>query len=259
MKSRPILFSAPMIRALLAGTKTQTRRIVKLPIEIAAEPDDAASAVERNDMTCLAWLPEHEGGPGFYGWMTEYPEEGSSPIRCPFGQPGDRLIVRETWRYLDWTEDGLPWVEYQADGATRLCERGICEEWSLKLMDIWADLSASQNVELDGRAADRRWRPSIHMPRWASRLTLEITGVRVERVQDITEEGAYREGISREWGDRPIKGREMELLQSDVPIDLCGGVMSPVEAFEALWFRINGPGSWDANPWVWVVEFKRIP
>jgi hypothetical protein len=195
---RPILFSGAMMRALLAGTKAQTRRVVK-PVDIT--------------------------------------------MRCPYGRPGTKLWVRETWKYADWTEDGEPWIAYAAGGDDLLC-RTFDEEWDKRLGDIWADLSNPENYNIDNRAADRRWRPSIHMPRWASRITLEITGVRVERLRDISEADAQAEGIERAGEYWRNYGN---------PMDPC---LRPRTSFATLWSSINGPGSWDANPWVWVVEFR---
>ena len=192
MKERPILFSAPMVRALLAGTKTQTRRVFKLPRGCSwyeALGGEAAGQVQDDE------------GPGW--WHVE-------EQRCPYGEPGDRLWVRETWapRTLGaWTEmEKLMKPLYRADEDR--------PEWK------------------------RIWRPSIHMPRWASRITLEITGVRVERLQDISEADAVAEGVKNS-------------------LHLPGG-RSAKENFAHLWWTINGEESWEADPWVWVLEFKRL-
>jgi hypothetical protein len=215
MKQRPILFQGGMVRALLDGSKTQTRRIVKPQPEFVV-----------NNLPCRH-TPDDEKF-GRLGVVTP----------CPYGQPGDRLIVRETWQYDNWTEDGYPWIGYQADGTTRLCDRIPSEEWSARLMDIWAGLSEEKNFAIDGRAADRRWRPSIHMPRWASRITLEIS-----------EEDAIAEGL---W--HPPESKLLYLPCADT-----GKVhVSPRRAYCDLWQSINGADSWAANSWVWVVEFKRL-
>jgi hypothetical protein len=198
MKEHPILFSAPMVRALLDGSKTQTRRVVK--------PQPEA---------------EHGGEPywfvgGYRAWRargcTDSIRSGShNEIACPYGKPADRLWVRETHMDL-----GACYL-YRADAAAEQ-ERAIV-------------------------APRQPWRPAIHMPRAASRITLEITGVRVERLQDISPEDCWAEGIQemRDAGD------ENGELRGSVRQD-----------YQALWESINGPGSWDANPWVWVVEFKRL-
>jgi len=173
MTERPILFSAPMVRALLAGTKTQTRRALR-------------------DGTW--WTPEH-------GVIRMAPAglacTGFAHVACPYGKPGNRLWVRETW-----AQHGLRAV-YRADGDERPTGAGA-------------------------------WRPSIHMPRKLSRITLEVTGVRVERLQDISTSDCWAEGIP-----------------SSPDVD-------PLHEYRDLWESINGTGSWDANPWVWVVEFKRL-
>lgn len=226
MKERPILFNAAMVRAVLAGTKTQTRRVVK--------PVGAHHLFQFRGTTAAAGADEPTGE---WGWCGS-PGSVTRHIHCPYGKPGDRLWVRETWQYAGFTEDGYPFVRYQADGARRLHDRSPSDEWSERWSDIWAGLSDQSNYDIDGTASDRRWRPSIHMPRWASRITLEVTGVRVERLQDISEADALAEGVD------------------SLPLDT--RLATPRLDFSALWESINGSGSWDANPWVWVVEFRRI-
>lgn len=207
MKERPILFSGPMVRALLEGRKTQTRRVAK---EFAG----------RDDLDAI---------------LRRFPNQNG----CPYGKPGDRLVVRETWNYADWTDDGYPYIGYQADGAKLLCEQ-IPTEWSERLHDIWAALSADENYAIDNRAADRWWRPSIHMPRWASRITLEITGARVEWLQEISEADAKAEGTTP------------SIVGSDL------GHLKYRAGYQTLWESINEPGSWNANPCVWVIEFRQV-
>ena len=231
MKEKPILLSGPMIRAILANTKTQTRRIFK--------PDrmtwDANGRYTTHAM---------RGG--------ELSITGSGPFKpsswlhyCPYGQPGDRLWVRESWQYYDWTDDGLPCVRFAADNGTAWTKR-IPQEQADRLTDIWAGLSSPENYQIDNRARDRRWRPSIHMPRWASRITLEVTGVRVERLQDISEADAVAEGC------KPIRP---ELVQDGL---IVRPGRSAVEEFRLVWEQIHGGGSWEKNPFVWVVTFRRI-
>lgn len=215
IKSRPIPFSAPMVRALLEGRKTQTRRIVK------PQPDyvrDGAAYVQK------------------------YKDAGVS-VPCPYGKPGDRLWVKETWQYHDWTEDGYPWIRYHADGSDKFCEN-IPDEWDERLQNIFAELSDPANYDIEKRASDRRWRPSIHMPRWASRITLEITDVRVERVQEISEEDAKAEGV--------IERNKMFRAHADAP-----DFLSARQAFSHLFYDINERAPRGSNPWVWVITFKR--
>ena len=200
MKERPILFSAPMVRALLDGSKTQTRRIVKglLPKMWIEEASAGGFAVCYDGEPCCGtgvWdVPEH-----------------SHPISCPYGQPGDRLWVREAWAVHPIMDSRAP---RDIDGS----------------FTYLADFKPP-NI-LIGKT-----RPSIHMPRWASRITLEITSVRVERLQDITRGDAMAEGC---------------------PFPNMAQGNDPRQWYEQLWGEINGPDSWAANPWVWVIEFKRI-
>jgi hypothetical protein len=218
MKERPILFSAPMVRALLADTKTQTRRVVKLPHE---------NPLGRWEV--LPW-----GGPN--GGRTRDGQTvpfqnviGHSRtgeiIGCPYGQPGDRLWVRETFRKIDGQT--RPWIETDYRATYTHGDR----------------LGDSLGVKMP-------WTPAIHMPRAASRITLEVTGVRVERLQDISEADAKAEGAcAAEPCDHAR--RSCADIGCSGPQDYRGG-------YRALWESINGPGSWAANPWVWVVEFTRI-
>lgn len=245
MKERQILFSGAMVRALLDGSKTQTRRVAPITdLNINQYNDDMVTWSIRFSKPVKGVLGSYSGGK----FSEAQARSILASMYCQYGQPGDRLVVRETWQYANWTEDGYPWIAYQADGAQRLCDSIPTEEWSSRLMDIWAGLSSEENFTIDNRAADRRWRPSIHMPRWASRITLEVTGVRVERLQDISEVDAIAEGI-----EKMSSGFWNLYGQADAD-----GTYSPRASYRALWESIVGPGSWDANPWVWVIEFRRI-
>jgi hypothetical protein len=198
MKERPILFSAPMVRALLAGTKTQTRRIAK-PVR---HPDLG------NVYAPGALVLEHE------------PQHVIDRC-CPYGRPGDRLWVRET--HMNW---------WKLDPANPEGPR------------IFSHVAAfaADGYELE---PGERWIPSIHMLRAASRITLDIKAVRVERLQDISEEDAKAEGAPgyEEGLDAPPPDGDHE--------------WSYRASFQRLWEQINGPGAWAKNPWVWVVEFER--
>jgi hypothetical protein len=234
VRERPILFSGPMVRALLAGTKTQTRRIVK------PQPGAGLDETHGGRKSFDAYEPENNetGGVlplGFADYNDRY-------WRCPYGKPGDRLWVRET--FMLESNFGLEDEEgYQPpfkDG--RPIKRGESPDWG----KWWtqAHYAASDpKPELCKASDDDRmagWKPSIHMPRWASRITLEITGVRVERLQEISEDDAEAEGAGFEY---------CEILQ-------CSG--SYRGGYANLWERINGDGTWDSNPWVWVVSFRRL-
>lgn len=200
-KERPILFSGAMVRAILDGRKTQTRRVVKPQPPAAAKAVGTYHYPSDRDVFYAC-----DGGSLIGGWAQP----------CPYGQPGDRLWVRETWAQPAALDPG-PTV-YRADYPASVP-------------------AGFENVPPADAIA---WKPSIHMPRAACRLVLEVTGVRVERLQGITEAEAEAEGAE------PIL----------VPPD--GGSCPYYEGFSALWERINGPGAWEANPWVWVVEFRRI-
>ncbi len=180
IKERPILFSAPMVRAILEGRKTQTRRVLK--------------------QKAIDWLPT---------LSHTFVASKESTGLCPYGYQGDRLWVRETFC---WPEDySIP--IYRTDGE---------EPPSMEC-----------------------WKPSIFMPRAASRILLEITDVRVERLQDISEEDAKAEGVES-WAE------------SDKILERLLARSQPSQIFKALWQSISGPESWNENPFVWVITFKRI-
>lgn len=220
MTERPILFNAEMVRAIIDGRKTQTRRIVNwrgvnegLNLQFSGlraceEPN--GWVIESNTRTSSEWRCQ--------------------PTPCPFGAVGDRLWVRETWGVVshELDEDGRiqPWPPDRP--ATAIHEmpfgNGYYSGHAIYSADgefTWGDDDGYE----DGRSC---WKPSIHMPRAASRITLEITGVRVERLQNISDADMRAEGMR--WK----------------------------EEFPFLWESIYGEESWQANPWVWVVEFKRI-
>lgn len=245
MKERPILFSAPMpmVRAILDGSKTQTRRIAK--------PRKHPSLLDGT------WSDSYILDPGNRGWLMK---------DCPFGKVGDRLYVRETWRIGAWREDGrlaidyaaspeitnTPWVTIPDDYCGKLFEAqwvGVCSELIKK--GIRPDDDG--NYHWDACKAPLKWRPSIHMPRWASRITLEITSVRIERLREISEADAECEG-SEPIDFTSFSGREVELL--DYPLTEYGDNYR--NGFAFLWESIYGIGSWQANPWVWVVSFRMV-
>jgi hypothetical protein len=209
MKSRPIIFSSHMVRAILAGTKTQTRRIVKpQPIRINANGAPV--------------FPNGKVGP----W---------EHLICPHGQVGDQLWVKETAiiapkRFADPDDTCIP----DADGDPRYIQY----------------IASHPDTEAAGWDKLKKT-PSLFMPRWASRITLEITGVYVERLQDISEWDAEQEGIDvfedgMGWSIPNAKG------------ELQGWKRNAADAFADLWQSIHGPDSWEQNPWVWKISFRRI-
>ncbi len=226
-RDRPILFSGPMVRALLAGRKTQTRRAIK-PIPLSA---------------CASPLISFNHGIAEYSFgRADKDARGLKWWRCPYGQPGDRLWVRETYQVEPHPAQFVR-VFYAKDEATE--ERRVWPAGDPRWMQadrLWTEPDV--------------WRPSIHMPRWASRITLEVTDVRVERLQDISEEDAQAEGITH-WGDgfhwEANAGwpGEPEGMKS---VRFVG--LSAKQAYMGLWEQINGRESLDANPWVWAVSFR---
>lgn len=236
MKSRPILFSGTMVRAILEDRKTQTRWIVKRQRGrcqpwISMDPDSDT------DPNCLMQGVCPPKGP----WPMENTEDGMCPVECPYGQVGDRLWVRETWAWA-LASDGTQAICYQADMAalSALAWDNGEGDWS----------HVGDPVELHCKPS--HWKPSIFLPKWANRITLEITGIRVEQLQDISEENAIREGVvSIPDSDGPNKFT----VRND------GWSMSAPTAkgaFALLWDDIYGDGSWDANPWVWTINFRRV-
>ncbi len=222
MRERPILFSSPMVRAILEGRKTQTRRVVKPqptgePRPLSDWSRGLAEACHDHSPDANKLAAHSDRLKGHVFPFTTSSCGLMSPV-CPYGHPGDRLWVRETWQPCGLTELGLMQAAYyKADGKTYYDPN---------------DLSKTC-----------KWRPSIHMPRWASRITLEITGVRVERLQDISEEDAESEAAER---------GHLKTLNGEYIIN--GG--SHRCGFINLWQSIHGPGSWDANPWVWCISFQ---
>ncbi|QZX85311.1 ASCH domain-containing protein [Metapseudomonas otitidis] len=202
MRERPILFAGPMVRAILNGEKTVTRRVMK-PFQVPTLDDDGRwySVAQRDPKWGFAVDGDTE---------RECANALAASLCCPHGAPGDRLWVRETY----------------GDAGCRLTYR--------------ADLDDGAHCMV------KKWIPSIHMPRSASRILLKITAVRIERLQDISDEQALAEGVG--------------VTKHAVGVKLTSphDESVPRAMFRELWQSINGTESWTANPWVWVVEFKRI-
>lgn len=195
-RERPILFSGPMVRAILAGRKSVTRRVVP---HLRHDPDRARLLGVHGDVASFG---------------DSIPDDPCSiEIRCPFGAPGDRLWVREAWAIT-----GHDLITYRSDGITRR---------------VPVDLEAEYAKPL-------RWRPSIFLPRWGSRLSLEVTDVRAERLQEIDEHDAIAEGV-----DGWVTDTRCETAR---------------DGFRVGWDLLNGKRApWESNPWVWVVSFRRVP
>lgn len=231
---RPILFSAPMVRAIINGDKTITRRILRLPPSLAGADLD------------VAWPDAALWGAAGCGGLHVQFGDASHRVRCPYGQPGDTLWVRESFRLPAAVDDLSP-----ASVATKAIDAGYREPWCPTVYEADGGKSDSRRDPLfanDWVGGDGKLRPSIHMPRWASRLTLRVTSVRVERLQDITSEEAQAEGVE----PVPVHGEWAG------PREL-GQHWSARKPFASLWDEINGDrGAWATNPWVWVVTFERI-
>jgi len=236
VKERPILFSAPMVRAILEGRKTVTRRALN-----AQSLKNIGYGVQLGE--CHELPSEGPLHPNSIGYYTDF---------CPHGQPGDRLWVRETWGVIshDFDDQGnmIDWTPDRP--ATPIREMPFGRGYYSGHAIYRADGEAVWAGDDDGGGDDRSaWKPSIHMPRIASRILLEITEVRVERLQDISEEQAKAEGV-RLYTDHAELGdwwhvEGIETYSAD-----------PRKSFELLWSSVGG--DWQANPWVWVVEFKRV-
>jgi hypothetical protein len=247
MKELPVLFKGEMVRAILDGRKTQTRRVVK--------PQPARDARDVMKVGPRLWHIgkwEREGVTSPAGWAQIF--------KCPFGDPGDRLWVRETWKPGAWRDDGRIAIDYKASPELTKTPwlRIPNDDMDEKFSDYWHKWSnelqyAGIEPDDDGYylwepgKSPLKWKPSIFMPRWASRIMLEVVSVRVERLLEITPGDAKAEGI--EVARDAYKGAPEAFIQEVY-----------VRKFAKLWDKINAKRGlgWDVNPWVWVVEFRRI-
>ncbi|WP_411549365.1 hypothetical protein ABDW71_15545 [Klebsiella pneumoniae] len=219
MTERGMIFNAEMVRAILAGRKTQTRRIMKV------QPESnqlglmlITDSTKHSDIGKYHWAESNATGN----------HVRSKLFLCPFGAVGDRIWVRETFCPVDDTQyGGGKWVDYR---ATPKFEASHPAGWDCAPNDAEA----------------LKWRPSIHMPRWASRILLEITNVRVERLNAISQADAIAEGA-------PPSHPSIDCVSQEY-----GFPDFSRSWFGQTWQHIYGEESWDANPWVWVIEFKRV-
>jgi hypothetical protein len=224
MRERPILFSAPMVRAILDGRKTQTRRIIKWNGQL---PEFCGPRGCQSDPTCWGWEDGEWGD-----WITLEKEEGQRLGWRDLNvanQAGDTLWVREGWRTLHKWNDLAP--RHLPDDQDKI--------------DYLADDGVRNPLWAWGKG-----RPSIHMPRWASRISLKVTNVKVERLQHISEADAEAEG--------PLKLRSGRYVSSAGEQYISGASHTAIEWFSGLWTSINGAASWESNPWVVAYSFERI-
>jgi hypothetical protein len=205
MKQKPILFNTEMVQAILAGRKTQTRRVIK------GKTDHFVEIVSGNDGTAIPYVR----GAGGQFWAEPY-------INCPYGKVGDVLWVRETWARAIGSEQ------------VTTSEKATAVEISPGRFIVFKADSIEETHPEHPEWGKKRWNPSIHMPRDAARIWLRIKDIRVERLQDISNENIRAEGAA-EFGCTTHRLN-----------------------WKMLWERINGSDSWNANPWVWVIEFERI-
>ncbi len=215
MTEYPIIFNSDMVKAILEGRKTQTRR------PINPQPDEGT----------LVGFSFFSGNDAIE--IRDYTKGTSMIIKCPFGKVGNRLWVKETWNITQFDNHGkleFPNIYYRADSSTQLFVSDVVWKYN--------------------RPNNGKWRPSIHMPRWASRITLKITGVNVQRIQEITHKECELEGANDEkwqswsedaWNAGLPPGSHIENIK---------------EHFENIWNSIYG--NWDSNPWVWVINFEKI-
>jgi hypothetical protein len=243
MKQRPILFNTEMVQAILAGRKTQTRRIIK--------PQPYIDTQDKFVENCEIW-----------GWCLKTKVQ-TDPDRfevlerytCPYGKVGDVLWVRETWTPLDTQEvdsaqldeDGIPLEEFQVE----IGYKDGMSKWCVFSEDFYDQMNEDiEDMEQEGT----KWKPSIHMPKDAARIWLRIKDVRVERLQDLSEDDALAEGIDNwTWKDMAEPQNFMSYIDPLGP-PLC----SAFDSFMSLWDKINGEESTDSDPFVWVIEFERI-
>ncbi|HDY8750967.1 MULTISPECIES: hypothetical protein [Klebsiella pneumoniae complex] len=244
MKERGMIFNSEMVRAILDGRKTQTRRIMKV------QPESnqlglllITDSTKHSDIGKYHWAESNATGN----------HVRSKLFSSPFGAVGERIWVRETWATLG-NEDGcyVDWEDNLCKGDERSAARiyrASCEQrpgdyglWSIPDDAYWKPHTKEHKFE-------GAWRPSIHMPCWASRILLEITDVRVERLNAISEEDARAEGI--------IDGGCLNCGEPE-PCGCANPEPDATDAFAYLWQSIYGQDNWNANPWVWVIEFKRV-
>ena len=218
MSEKPIIFSGEMVRAILEGRKTQTRRVIKPQPRIEIEYGDFGSVLSES------WTWDHAG---FNRQEERTPGQTDPTQFCPYGKPGDRLWVRETFSYVTLAEN-----EFDANYSLH------------KRTPEGYPVSMFYKAAYGDESFPANWIPSIHMPRWASRITLEVVDVRVERVKDISYDDIVAEG----WD-----------VKTSQPFTDGTAGQDARTWFRNLWDSINAKRGygWDVNPWVWVIEFKR--
>jgi len=217
MKERPILFSTPMVQAILDGRKTQTRRIIKPQPRCSENHLGLGWDPKQVEWANEPFRPVLSDDVMYCGNCGEYVQFDGSGLKIPYGKGGDILWVRETF---------IPPLRY-----------GTINRYIYKAIE---DLDCFKGY----------WKPSIFMPKEACRIRLEITNIKVERLRDVSREDAINEGIDSKTGS--ILGPLYKIY------DTKEWNIYPIESYKSLWESINGKDSWNLNPWVWVIEFKRV-
>lgn len=255
MKPRPIIFSTPMVPLILADQKTQTRRIFKMPKGLQWYTK-SMSGNDRFDGEHTGDVCDIDGS----GWWS------LDELACPYGQVGDQLWGRESWRIAAWTENGELMVEYRD---------GTFSKWLKDPTDVDGEkfnniiMQCSDELDRKGIDTDKdgnysrealqslRWRSAMFMPRWASRILIEITDVRIERVQNISEEDAIAEGSYLVRCQCPqMQSKPRSIIEATFRQTYCH---IHGNEYSHLWNLINGKKHpWESNPWVWVLQFKRV-
>ncbi|MEG1454886.1 MAG: hypothetical protein RSC66_04860 [Comamonas sp.] len=228
MKETGLMFKAPLVRSILDGTKTQTRRVV--PFRTLQLIEYGSIAGECHELPSAGTL--HPNSVDYYNSF------------CPMGQPGDRIYVRETWQ-------GPLLEEFESDADSDWMSASRIHQYQ---NPAHCQYAADGGPAPEFMTADddlvRRWRPAIHMPKWAARIWLDITGVRVERLQDISAADAKAEGIEGQFANGPWRNYQRDGYWFPEGKDI-----APILSFSSLWESTGG--DWYANPWVWVIDFKR--
>ena len=246
MKERPIIFSTPMVQAILDGRKTQTRRIVK------PQPEDGLWNDDKYPRSLDSTLT---------GWNGVVAGTGESKeFKCPYGKIGDILWVRETWRIVGWRV-GEPFVIEYKDGKKQFdvyLNESRADDYNIECTNQCLDAGLKTDIDDNfirpKEGYPTKWRSPRFIPKEACRIRLEITDIRVERLREINEKDAIAEGLKKDGlfyftpNPKKKKWHDSENLVN----------LSPIETYRQLWESINGKGSWEQNPWVWVISFKHI-
>ena len=235
MKEIPILFKTEMVKAILDAGKTQTRRIAK-----QFNDDITGLVCEDGGGNWIGWSGylDHRELPDF----TKREYQNGEGYPCPYGKAGDRLWVKETFQFVTDPFSITENVMYKADGEIKPLPEGTFKD-------------GQQVYNWESKAM--KWRPSLFMPRYASRITLEIVSVRCERLNEISEADVIAEGVKK-YKYIPDAGMVENTYENYSKFPDCRFCKSAVDSYRTLWESINGVGSWDLNPFVWVIEFKKI-